>query len=212
MNFKFQISNFLSTLSSRPKGKFSRGFTLVELLAVIGVIVTVGGIASGIIFSSLRASNKANQIEKIRQNGNFALVEISKTITYAKSFNGASVDGVKYTTDCTSSQSPTPTPTPTNFASIRVILFDESQVTYSCTPAANPTSIVSTVGSQTTDLIDTNNVAISSCYFTCSQTFKTDSPTIGINLALRQKEDTQFAEKTASILFNTSVTMRNPNK
>lgn len=190
---------------------FQSGFTLVEILAVLGVVVTVGGIASAIIFSSLRASNKANDLEKIRQNGNFALSKISRTILYAKSFNGVSTDGLSYSNDCTVPQA-SPAPAPIKYSSIKVTLFDESVITYSCSPPESPTTLVSTQDSIDTDLIDTNTVSVNSCYFTCSQLFKTNSPTIGITLSLNQKGVTQFSEKQTSISFTTSATMRNSNK
>lgn len=187
------------------------GFTLVEILAVLGVVVTVGIIASAIIFSSLRISNKANNLEKVRQNGNFALSKISRTILYAKSFNGVSTDGINYTNDCTVPTA-SPTPKPIKYSFVKITHFDESQTTYSCSPPGNPTTLISTQNSQNVDLIDINTTTLNSCYFTCSQLFKTNSPTIGINLSLSQKGEAQFSEKQASISFITSVTMRNPNK
>ena len=192
--------------------KSGAGFTLVEILAVLGVLVTVGGIAGAIIFSSLRVSNKANNLEKIRQNGSFALSKMSRTILYAKSFNGVCFgDDCTHNNDCTTPQV-SPLPTPVKYSSVKVTLFDESEITYSCSPAGTPTTLISTQNSQDTDLIDVNTVSVVSCYFTCSQLFKTNSPTIGINLELAQEGDPQFAEKQASISFSTSVTMRNPNK
>jgi prepilin-type N-terminal cleavage/methylation domain-containing protein len=188
----------------------SKGFTLVEILAVLGIIVTVGGIAGAIIFSSLRASNKANDLERIRQNGNFALSKISRTILYAKSFNGVSTDGISYSNDCTLPPGP-PLP-PIKYSSVKITNFDESETTYSCSPEASPTTLISTQNLEDTDLIDTNTVSVSSCYFTCSQLFKTNSPTIGMNLVLNQEGGSQFSEKQTSISFTTSVTMRNSNK
>ena len=61
-----------------------KGFTLIELLASIAVIVVIGSVIAGIIKSSLRGSNKTNTIEAIRQNGNYALSQISKNIEYAQ--------------------------------------------------------------------------------------------------------------------------------
>lgn len=191
--------------------KSSLGFTLIEILTVLGILVTVGGIAGAIIFSSLRVSNKANDLEKIRQNGSFAISKMSREILYAKSFNGMSTDGLNYLNDCTLPRV-SPAPTPVKYTSIKITHFDESKTAYSCDPPNSPTSLISTQDSIDTDLIDLNNVSVLSCYFTCSQLFKTNSPTIGINLILTQKGSAQFSEKQSSIPFTTSVTMRNPNR
>lgn len=186
--------------------KKNNGFTLVELLAVLGVIVVVGAVASAIILSSLRAASKANQLNIVRQNGNFAILQMTRTIQYAKSFVGVSTDNVNYVNDCSSQNSST------HYFSIKVVLFDESSVAFSCSPAGNPNTISSTINGQVSDIIDLNSVAVSDCFFTCSQSFRTDSPAIGINLTLTQASNTSFVEKSATVPFSTTITMRNPNK
>src|SRR3989344_9492754 len=95
--------------------KFSRGFTLVEMLAAVIVLAAIGSIISGIVTTSLRGSNKTNEIETIRQNGNYALSQVSQNIAYAKVFgglsNGASESAEAiYETSCPSYLSPTPAP------------------------------------------------------------------------------------------------------
>ena len=198
--------------------KKQKGFTLIELLAVLGIIVTVGAVASAIIFSSLRAATKTNQVNLITQNGNLAIQQITRTIQYAKSFDGVSQDGQNFTTNCTTQSlssplpSPTPTPVPIQYSAVSVTLFDESQVTFACSPPDQPTDLTSSTSGTTTDLIDTNSVLVSQCYFTCSQDYITAAPSIGISLILSQIGSPSFAEKNTSIPFNTSVTMRNSNK
>lgn len=194
--------------------KKQNGFTMVELLAVLGVIVVVGAVASAIIVSSLRAASKANQVNIVRQNGNFALLQMSRTIRYAKSFAGVSTDNSSYLTDCSlPSPAPNPTPVPTRYSSVKVILFDDTQVTFSCVPPSASRTISESINSGSAkDLIDINSVSVKDCYFTCSQNFRTDSPSIGINLILSQASTTNLTDKTSTIPFGTSVTMRNSNK
>ncbi len=196
----------ISKLKSKiPNLKSSQGFSLVELLAVLGVIVVVGSIASAIIISSLRTSSKANVINSVRQNGNFALLQISRTVQYAKSFDGVSTDGTTFTNDCTSSGT-------TNYRAIRVVLFDETKTTFSCKLSQTPPTITSLNSGTTTELVDTITVSVSQCYFLCSQKYKTEAPAIGIFLTLSPNNGSSFPEKQSLIPFNTSVTMRNPNK
>lgn len=191
--------------------KKEKGFTLIELLSVLGIIVVVGTVVSAIIISSLRAANKANQLNIVRQNGNFAILQASRTIQYAKSFDGVSktYDGNpendNFSNDCTQSDGQ-------RYSAIKVTLFDQSKVVFACNPPSVPVTFSQTTGGAATDLIDTGSVSIIDCYFACTQVFKTDSPVIGINLNLAQASGTTFAEKTATIPFTTTITMRNPNR
>lgn len=193
--------------------KKQSGFTLIELLAVLGVIVTVGTIAAGIIISSLRITNKTNGLNSVRQNGNFAIQQISRTVQYSRSFDGVSADGTNFNSDCaTGAIISYPTPVQTRYSAVRVNLFDGSTVTFSCTPQGSPTRIISFDGTTTTDLIDTSTLKTSSCYFTCLQQYKTDSPTIGIYLGISQKNVSNFPEKNNTVVFSSSINMRNSNK
>src|SRR3989344_583306 len=80
----------------------SEGFTLIELLVVILVIFSVGILIASILVSALRGSNKTNTIDLVRRNGNSAITQMSRTIRYAQSFDGVSIDGTadSYTTSC----------------------------------------------------------------------------------------------------------------
>src|SRR6266540_3152776 len=113
--------------------KNSQGYTLIELLAVMTIIVVVGVIVAGILVSSLRGGSKSNVLDNVRENGNFAITQISKMITYSQSFNGVSTDGSFYTTNCapavstSPSPSPTPTATPTAYKYLKISSFDGGQ-------------------------------------------------------------------------------------
>jgi type II secretory pathway pseudopilin PulG len=185
--------------------KDKNGYTLVELLAVMVVLVAIGTIVSAIITSVLRGSNKANNIEQVRKNGGDALLQIVKSIKFAQSFNGVSTDGVTYTTNCVTS-SPPPS-SPPQYPYLKITSFDGGKTTISCT-----SSTPQTIASNSASLIDTQNVAVTSCYFTCSASDITQPPTIGVNFTLSQKNLGSFGEDKASIPFQTSVTFRNLNK
>src|SRR3989344_8772259 len=113
--------------------ELNRGFTLVELLASIIVLVAVGSIMSGIITSSLRGTNKTTTIENIRQNGNYTLAQMSKNIGYAQVFSGLSNNDIDYVTSCPFSTAPTPAPTITPYNYIKVTPLNSNSITYSCT-------------------------------------------------------------------------------
>lgn len=188
-NFKFQILNS------------QRGFTLVELLAVSVVMVAVSVIITATITSSLRGTTKTNTINDVRQNGNYAISQVSKMIEYAKSFGGVSNDGVNFTSSCINLALPlTPTPTPSQYSNIKIIGFDNGETIFSCS---------SVIASNGASLIDINLVFVDACSFTCSQDKSTDAPIIGINFSLSKKTTSSLFENNASVSFKTSVKMRN---
>src|SRR3989344_7547432 len=126
-NFKFLISNLRRS---------QKGFTLVELLSSIIVLVAVGSIISGIITASLRGTNKTTTIENIRQNGNYALAQMSKNIEYAQVFNGLSANGIDYVTSCpilAAPTPPTPAPNTTVYKFIKITPPNGSPTIYNCT-------------------------------------------------------------------------------
>lgn len=198
-------------LSNNRKSTFSsyeRGFTLVELLASIIVLVAVGSVISGIITSSLRGTNKTTTIENIRQNGNYTLSQVSKNIQYAQVFNGLSNDGINYVTTCPFSVAPTPAPVTTTFNFIKVTLVKNNPIVYNCT-SSSPLTITENGAS----LIDTNSVSLTECTLACIQSRPTDVPIIKVSFKLGPKNPNGLPENsTPPILFETSVTMRNYKK
>jgi len=178
--------------------KNSKGYTLIELLAVMVVMITVGLIVATILVSSLRGSNKTNTINTIRQNGNYTILQISKMLEFAQSFGGVyDPQTSSYRTDCSSPSS--------QYNSIKITSFDNGTTTFSCNlPNAK-------ISSNSASLINSNEVSLTQCYFTCSRNVSVP-PTIGINFTLSQKSATAPFEKRETINFQTSVLMRNLNK
>lgn len=181
----------------------SRGFTLVELLAVIMVIGVVGGIVGAILISSLVGTNKTNSLDNIRQSGNFALLQTSKEIEFSRNFYGVSTDGINYVTDCTVA-SVSPTPTPVQYKYAKIMSTNGQIITYSCSS--------STISSNSASILDAATVKTDACFFTCSQDNLILPPTIGINFTLTQARVGNFTENKTTVYFNTSVTLRNQNR
>lgn len=63
---------------------FSSGFTLVELLVVIGVLGVVTGTALLFLTSILRGSNQARIVAEVKQNGQIVLDSIDRKIRNAQ--------------------------------------------------------------------------------------------------------------------------------
>ena len=183
----------------------SKGFTLIEFLTVVVVIASIGIIIVGILTSALRGTNKTNIVNLVRQSGNQVVIQMTKMIEYAESFDGVSVDGTSYTVNCVQGVlAPTPTPVPIQYKYLKITAFDGGKIIYSCTP--------NSIASNSASLIDTNSVKIvpNKCWFTCTQERVTSNPIIGIKFQLMQIAPTgAFVESKASIPFETSITFKN---
>lgn len=193
----------------RIKNKSSIGFTLVEVLVVLVLLVSVGALIGSILFSAFRGASKTDVLQVVRQNGNFTISQIAKTIRNAKQFDGVSNDvGGSYINNCVLPlpTPPTPTPTPTLYKYIKVTSLDNISTTYTC-----DTDVAKNILANGSPLLDTKNVFLASCSFTCVQNSLSDSPTITIQIGLSQAGGVSlFAEKTATLNFQTSIAIRNP--
>ncbi|HSD98902.1 MAG TPA: prepilin-type N-terminal cleavage/methylation domain-containing protein [Patescibacteria group bacterium] len=186
-----QISN-LKSQNPNHKSKIinQSGFTLIEMLAVIIIFIVVGTIAVSILVTSFRTSTKTDVVTAVQNNGNYALSQMAKTIRDARGLV-------------------TPFPcSPTVVANtISITTPDNQEVTYAC---GN-----STIASNGASLLDTTQVAVQACSFTCSQDSKSDLPVILIAFSLLQKSSSSFAEQKASqsaVFFQTSIGIRNINR
>lgn len=174
-----------------PMINTSQGFTLVEMLAVIIVFIFVGGIMLSILVTSLRTSSKTDTLSAVRENGNYVITQMSKTIRDARGL-----------------VSPFPCVTPTTVSSITILDTDQDQITYTCSILPTPTP--GSIASNSASMIDTSVVSVSDCSFTCMQDSESQLPIIQINFSLKQNNTSKFAEKTISnVSFQTSVVMRN---
>jgi prepilin-type N-terminal cleavage/methylation domain-containing protein len=69
------------------------GFTLVELLVVIGLVLIIGTVGTNVITSILRSYNKAHIINEVEQNGNYVLSLMENQIRNAKSVAASDCTG-----------------------------------------------------------------------------------------------------------------------
>jgi type II secretory pathway pseudopilin PulG len=186
------------------------GYTLIELLAVIFVLVTVGTIIASILTSVLRDSNKSATTENVRANGDSAIAQMSRMITYAQKLEGISCDGTQFYTDCTSQPTPDTSDCAlsqsglTHYNYLQIKSFDGGITTFAC---AN-SQIASQSSTGTLDyLVDPTMDA--TCYFNCSQESAAAPAKIDIFLDLKAMSSANFSESQAEIPFETSVVIRN---
>jgi prepilin-type N-terminal cleavage/methylation domain-containing protein len=193
--------------------KINKGFTLIELLIVMFILITVGVIASDTFVGALRSGNKTNNINDLRQNGNYIIAQMSKMISYSQSFEGV----CKASDDCSD---------PGNFSLvcadpsavykyIKIKSFDGGETIFSCngnsdTPPNTIASRSASLAPQAQDtLIDTTKMKTTSCIFRCFRSSKTVSPTIGVSFTLASANMGSLAENNSSIVFETSIKPRN---
>lgn len=168
-----------------------KGFTLMELLTVIGILSIVGIICVSVVSLTLRTTKKTDLLEYARINGDNALTEMVRSIRYAQTLT-----------------SPATCTTTTTVSSITITsLLDHQPTTYSCSG--------NTISSNSASLIDTNSLQIpsnlSTCSFTCSQPAAAVPPLITIQFILSPKTTGtgNFAETNFTLPFQSSVTLRN---
>lgn len=186
INYKLKIKNS------------QKGYTLVELLAVLIILVSVGVVITAILVTSLRGGNKSNTTNDVRQNGNYIISQMSKMIAYSKSFDGVSVTGASdsYVKDCTAVIVPA-----TAYKYIKTTSFDGGTTIFSCSGE--------TIASNGANLIDINTLSVSSCNFYCSQANKISPVSINVTFTLSKKNSGFFAENQTIIPFDTTITPRN---
>ena len=180
---------------------FSRGFTLVELLVGMFIMTTIGTLIIGIFVVSIRSTSKVNNLQTIRQSGNYTLSQMVKMLQFAQTFDGVSTDGNSYTLSC--QVPPASSASLQQYRYVRFSSYDGGQTTFACTNSPD------TIASNSASLFDTNSFEVTSCAFTCSQ-IRPDLPqTIGISFTLNKLNTSNLIEDPAPLDFQTSVTIRN---
>lgn len=181
------------------------GFTLVELLVGLLLILTIGTIVFSIFTATLRGTNKSLSLNALRQSGSTAMDQISRGIRNAREFNGVSLNGVDtFSEYCLVPDGQTE---PTQYKAVMVTTFDDEEVVYRC-----PINQEQGMYENFTPLMDTETVVVnpqSACFFTCIQSTTAGVPTIGIHFVLTPKIQTGSADTESRLEFDTRVSPRN---
>lgn len=176
--------------------KRDAGYTIVELLAVVTILVTVTGIIAALITQTLRGSSRTNITNQVSQAGNYVSSVITNTIISAEdvlTVNGEDV------IDCTQNPSG---------KSIELLISESrGSVIYACEN--------DTISSNSASLIDTNKLRIdtndpAACYFTCRQQNNDPytPPIIEFGFTLTQKNPAALFDSSDLAPFTTSALMR----
>lgn len=182
------------------------GFTIIELLVVIGIMLAVASILTGIVYSVLVGSNKSKISIDVSQGGNFALSAMTDIIN--SSDKVTKVGGVSVV-NCVSLP---------NGSSIEFRRTDSTYTTLSFSGGGAITSV--SVGSivsptptpfQNINLTNTLQVLIDGTQtrtFICKQPDEFSNPRIEIEFTLKEAVG-GLLERKASAKFKTGISMRN---
>lgn len=206
-----------------------KGYTLIEVLAVIILITIVGSFIAAIIVISLRGSNRSKNVNAIRQTGDYTINQMTKMVSYAKSFEGlANTDidvnpddnSINYDLQCNQSKT---------YNLLKIKSFDQGTTTFYCDPTDGNNFIASYSGAldslpsesvynsvRMVKLIDPGkNFYITQCSFTCRQNNVIHPPVIDIQFTISNQNPENSADEQAlvenkvTIPFDTTISFRN---
>lgn len=205
-NFKFLIS--LRPVSGQANFKLKGGYTLIELIAVAGIIMVFSTVIASMIVFALRGASTAKIANLVGQNGNYAQSAFTNILLSARKIKKV---GVFDTDNCATPPSPL---SYTNVDSIQIEQLDGALTKVSCTAteyirvdvdnsAPTPTPIITDKS-----LIDKSEVRVTNCSFTCTQTSTFTPPLVQITFTIQDKNGI-FSDQKYTSTFNTSVSLRN---
>ena len=169
------------------KDRAKRGFTLLELLVVIGVITIVGVIAADIFVNVTRSYNKAEIIARVQRSGNATLSQMTGEIRNSRRV-----------------VSPAPG---SSDSSLMIEDSSGNQVEFSFTPPDETNNgFVSRNGAAISDSDFSTGVNVTSLVFTV---LDTDPTVVGISIALEQPLGAGGRiDFQADVTLQTSVSLR----
>lgn len=175
--------------------KFYSGFTLIELLVVTSVFLVIIGTVGGLFFSSLRGANKTSLTNEAKQNGDYAVAVIERTIKTSK----------EIVTVCDN----------ISRDRIEVINPDGSQTDFICDNVTDKIGMNTTVGGSLIkeEFLTSPKVRVNSCSFVCSRAAPNSAPVVKIKFNVAQAiidPNTPLRpDQQALVEYETSVQTRN---
>jgi len=162
----------------------NNGFTLIEMMMVVGVLGILAVLGSGAFFSILRGSIKAKTLQMVKQNGDYAISVMERMIRNARALVGPTSDST--------------------VSSITIKNPDGGTTTFSCE------GDLSTIASNGASLLS-NEVKVSDCnIFKVTVGQPGIKPAVvEIKFTLTQSGTTSRSGEQAEVNFQTTVSLRN---
>lgn len=168
-----------------------KGFTLIEILVVVGIFAIIAVIGSGSFFSLLRGSTKSRSASTVKQNGDYALGVMERMIRNARYLEENSGGLI-----CDS-----------GMTEIKIKNPDGGSTEFKC--EAN--SISSDSGELVRKLID-EELTVTDCQFDCREGGTLNPQVVTIFFTLSTNLGTGRPEEEAIANFETTVSLRNVPK
>lgn len=175
------------------------GFSLVEAIVVLGILVIIGSIITGILYTTLRSANKSKIINAASLSGNYALSVITDIVNSSSQITAMGGTPLDATYNCTNAGG-------ISAQSITLQRTDGGVTTLSCsgnTIASNSASLIDT------SLVQADTSNPSACYYKCSQSSLYSDPIIEVGFSLTQIAANASEENRVSIDFKTDIDMKN---
>jgi len=171
------------------KNNQSNGFTLIEILVVVGLLAVIAVIGSNMFFTTLRSSGKSKNLTAVKQNGDYALAVMERLIRDSEKVITNS-DGLLCTT---------------GMNKIKAKRLDGSEVEFSCEEEGTVNGLIASNSARLTS----SDVKLDSCFFDCSSQGDFYPQIVAIDFTLSQAAVTTRLEEQASVNFKTTVNTRN---
>lgn len=161
------------------------GFTLIEVLVAVGLLITIATLSSTLFITVLKNANKTKVDQAVKQEGDYALLVMSRMIRNAREV----VKDAPYACEGSSSQ-------------IAIKNSDEGITVFSCQDdylASNSARLTS------------DQVQVPACVsvFTCLSGTEFEPDQVTISFSLSDTLGSDRKEEQASLDFATNVTVRN---
>lgn len=171
-----------------------KGFTLIEMLVMVAIMVTVGSLAAIIFFTTLKGASKSDVIREVKQNGEYALSVMERMIRNAKSIEAVGNCLVKG--GCSSGIG----------TCLKIKNPDNQTTTFMMEPVGSLLKIAANSGNYLTN-DKVKLVSPPGLIFIC--TANSGKPdVVTIRFTLSQAASSARPEETASIPFETTVSLR----
>lgn len=164
----------------------NKGFTLIEILVVVGVLAIIVTMGSSMFFSILKGSTKTKTANLVKQNGDYALEVIARMIRNAKEIDE-------------NTETP-PRRCELGMSKLKIKNPDGWSTEFECSG--------STISSNSAAIIS-SQVKVDSCSFDCQSGGLLQPDVVKISFTLSQAQISVRPEEWVSINFNTTVSLRN---
>ena len=158
------------------------GFTLVEILIVISIFAVIGLLSTRSVFLTLRGAKKSDSLVRVRENVNYSLSVIERQLRNAESVTTCGV----------------------STGTLSYVSLEGTSTTFTCVaPSGNATGYIASGSGRLTS----NEISVTSCSFTCSQTDINNPPVVKIVVEAEDSES--ISVEKGSVSAQTEIVLRN---